>query len=288
VKFKKINEILKRHHNFNENIWDSDSYLGLKYDGGYGRTEEERMSTNGEYGAPYNPYAEPGKDWFKMGRKPFEPFKVWGTTMTCNEEFFRSDTFRTDEDAIMFVGCSLTQGIGIDDEQLVWPWRVGKHFDMKVWNLGMGGMGESYMCWVATEYLHRLNPKAVCMLIPPPGRHHYFKPTDISWDEWWNNPFYHREMGENRGIDRRLCFTQKGLIKNVINSGINMMGQSLKEIMLVNSLCEEKGIPFIVESFDRWIDYEKHGNSDDNHPGPLYHEWVSEYFINELTRELEK
>ena len=66
MKFKKINEILKRHHNFNENIWDSDSYLGLKYDGGYGRTEAERMSTNGEYGAPYNPYAEPGKDWFKM------------------------------------------------------------------------------------------------------------------------------------------------------------------------------------------------------------------------------
>lgn len=256
VKFKKINEIVKRHHTQSKDIWETDEYNEIQY-----------------------------KEYFTHhGYKPFEPFEIWGTTMTCNEEFFRSDTFETDEDAIMFVGCSLTQGIGINDEQLVWPWRVGKHFDMKVWNLGMGGMGESYMCWVATEKLHKLNPKAVCMLIPPPGRHHYFKPTSISWDEWWNNPFYHREHDESKGV----CFTQKGLFTNVINSQNNMMAQSLKEIMLVNSLCEEKGIPFIVESFDRWIDYEKHGNSDDNHPGPLYHEWVSEYFINELTRELEK
>jgi hypothetical protein len=67
-----------------------------------------------------------------------------------------------------------------------------------------------------------------------------------------------------------------------------MYERTMKDIMLINGICEEKGIPFIVESFDRWIDYEKHGYSDYNHPGPLYHEWVSKFFINELTKELEK
>lgn len=251
VKFKKINEIVKKHYNQSKDVWERDEYNEIRF-----------------------------KEYFThRGYKPFESLVSWGTKMTMNEEFFRSDTFDTDEDAIMFIGCSLTMGIGIHDEQKVWPWRVGKHFDMKVWNLGYGGMGEGYISWIATEWLQKLNPKAVCMLIPPPGRHWFWKPIELSWEEWWKDPYWYKDKD---------CFTKKGMWSGVIHSQLNLMSQSIKDIMLINSMCEEKGIPFILESFDRWIDYEKHGWSDENHPGPLYHEWVSEYFINELTRELEK
>ena len=254
MNFRKINDIVKRHHRVEKNIWDRDEYL------------ESQFKSN-----------LPIKD-----KKPWTEYEVWGTKITFNEEFFRSDTFNTDEDGIMFVGCSLTMGVGIDNEQLVWPWIVGKHFDMKVWNLGFGGVGEGFVSWIATEWLQKLNPKAVCMLIPPPGRHHFFKPPQVSWEEWLSEEFCKGWDLGSHGVPN------DGEYKNIINTDINMYERTMKDVMLVKGICSEKKIPFIVESFDRWIDYSKHGKSDYNHPGPLYHEWVSKFFINELTKELEK
>ena len=42
----------------------------------------------------------------------------------------------------------------------------------------------------------------------------------------------------------------------------------------------------MVESYENFIDYDKHGNAKDNHPGPLYHEDVSEFFIKILSKYL--
>ena len=66
----------------------------------------------------------------------------------------------------------------------------------------------------------------------------------------------------------------------------NLYYNTLKDIYSIKSICNDLKIPFIVESYERWIDYEKHGNAKDNHPGPLYHEWVSEFFIKELNESI--
>ena len=82
--------------------------------------------------------------------------------MVLYEHWFRSDRFDTSDDGILFLGCSLSLGVGIDDEQLVWPWIVGKHFNKKVWNLGIGAQGEDMCFKLAQKWIPKLKPSAVC------------------------------------------------------------------------------------------------------------------------------
>ena len=46
-----------------------------------------------------------------------DKLSLYNTDMILNEHWFRSDTFDTNDDGILFLGCSLTLGVGIDDEQ---------------------------------------------------------------------------------------------------------------------------------------------------------------------------
>jgi hypothetical protein len=43
-----------------------------------------------------------------------DKLSLYNTDMIFNEHWFRSDTFDTDEDGILFLGCSLTMGVGIE------------------------------------------------------------------------------------------------------------------------------------------------------------------------------
>jgi|TARA_B100000073_G_scaffold132442_1_gene108429 hypothetical protein len=212
-------------------------------------------------------------------RSNIDTLSLYRTDMVFNEHWFRSDTFDTDDDGILFLGCSLTMGVGIDDEQLVWPWRVGKHFDMKVWNLGMAAQGEDMCFLLGNKWIPKLKPKAVCMLIPPIGRYFFTRPKDVEWLEWKKEPFWFR--------NNQKCFTRNNReMFMTLYEKQNLYYNTLKDIYSIKSICNDLKIPFIVESYERWIDYEKHGNAKDNHPGPLYHEWVSEFFIKELNESI--
>ena len=66
-------------------------------------------------------------DWINHVQFPHEGFDL---TYNVNEDGFRSDSFEG-ENGIVFLGCSLTYGYGLEEWE-VWPWIVGKHFQSKV------------------------------------------------------------------------------------------------------------------------------------------------------------
>ena len=81
------------------------------------------------------------------------------------------------------------------------------------------------------------------------------------------------------------CFTHKNQeMALTLYEKENLYFNCLKDIYSIENIC--KDIPFVVESYEKFIDYEKHGNAKDNHPGTLYHKWVSEFFIKELNESI--
>jgi len=87
-----------------------------------------------------------------------------------NKQGFRCDHF-SEEEGILFLGCSFTFGIGLHEHQ-TWAHKVAEHFGVKCWNLGIPGHGLDLHSYFLQYYLKSELPniKAICVLEPPPDR----------------------------------------------------------------------------------------------------------------------
>lgn len=85
-----------------------------------------------------------------------------------NEHGFRSDSF-TMKDGAMFLGCSLTMGIGIPWES-TWPYLVSQRLGLACWNLGQGGGSSDTLFRLAYNWIPRLHPRMVIVMYPAEER----------------------------------------------------------------------------------------------------------------------
>lgn len=84
---------------------------------------------------------------------------------TFNTHGFRSEEFFQSGDSAMFLGCSLTTGIGVGLEY-TWTHIVAQELGVHNYNLGVGG-GCIDMCFRFAHYwIPQLRPKYVFMLTP--------------------------------------------------------------------------------------------------------------------------
>ena len=88
----------------------------------------------------------------------YEPFEY-----RFNSQGFRCDEFN--QDGIVFLGCSLTLGIGIPQKDS-WPERVAKQLGLPCINLGQGA-GSMDTCFrLASLWIPKLRPRMVILLEP--------------------------------------------------------------------------------------------------------------------------
>lgn len=85
-----------------------------------------------------------------------------------NHQFRTPDDFNTEDEGIIFLGCSHTSGIGLHWNQ-TWVHHICKRYKRKAWNLAIGGMGiqtcyRNLVIWTQKE--RRLKAKKVLLLIP--------------------------------------------------------------------------------------------------------------------------
>ena len=89
---------------------------------------------------------------------------------TVNKHGFRGDNFSTKDDAIMFLGCSFTFGIGVSDED-VWCRNVADKRNKKCWNLGVPGGGNQQIFLMLDSFLESgYRPSEVVILWTEPHR----------------------------------------------------------------------------------------------------------------------
>ena len=188
---------------------------------------------------------------------------------TFNKDGFRSEEFIDSiNDSIVFLGCSLTMGIGMALEDS-WTYKVARSFKLRRYNLGIGG-GSADTCFrLAHHWVPILKPKYVVMLIPPPGRFEVLKSNGISQ--------YSVQSTELHIVN---------FIQEWISSSANTKLNYTKNILAISAICKDLNIPFFVKDIrdtgNEFVDPNNEWARDLMHPGIQWNESVSASFIGEI------
>jgi hypothetical protein len=114
-------------------------------------------------------------------------------TYSFNDDGYRCNSFSTESEfPIVFMGCSLTEGVGLPLNE-VWSYHLhNKIFNMTnknipFWSLGKGGTSIDYAARCFYEYSERLKPKYVFYLMSGISRREYsYESAELS--SWFPNP----------------------------------------------------------------------------------------------------
>ena len=192
-----------------------------------------------------------------------------------NELGFRGDSITKDGFKIMSIGCSLTEGIGVNDTE-TWPAQFCSHIPNSVnLNFGVSGRSNDYISICLLTYYDLIKPDLVLIMYTYPQRREIytkdngvepFMPT-ISWG-WMELTEEGREMQNNLV-----------LLQNENADFINWY----KNHLLIKYFLETKqcnwlwngqiAIPKNYNEFNRFDgDYEIHldKGEDYGHPGPKH------------------
>lgn len=158
-----------------------------------------------------------------------------------NSHGFRTKHFDQVDRPIVCFGCSFTYGVGLPEEY-TWPGIVSKHFNIPVYNLGVPGMGLDVASMYATNWLidEIWRPRAICVLLPPPGRIDFFLPEETHLPP---PPKYRllnlwHELAHN---DERPNRTTKGLLESIPFTSYMMQRRNAQTLKL---LANYLAVPF--------------------------------------------
>lgn len=87
-----------------------------------------------------------------------------------NKQGFRCNHF-SNEEGILFLGCSYTFGVGLHEHQ-TWAYKVAEKYNTNCWNLGIPGHGIDIHSYFVNCHLKEELPnvRAICILQTPPDR----------------------------------------------------------------------------------------------------------------------
>lgn len=172
-----------------------------------------------------------------------------------NEYGFRADTF-DDKPGFMFLGCSFTIGLGVDDAD-IWPRNLSDKYNMRMFNLGQSGSGGDTALRLAHWWFPKLDVRGIFFLEPNINRREFVNIRNgkyiinlltpgltHGWDDWM-------EMAASGETNRY---------------------NSLKNKLALKCLCRSKNIPFFTLD---WQHTDKGGRGKNGrdllHPNEEWH-----------------
>lgn len=198
---------------------------------------------------------------------------------TVNSWGFRSDREydHVPEQCIVTLGCSFTYGTGLCEEQ-IWPSLLAQRLGVSLVNLAVPGHGlDLNSLWLILKSQGIMNPIAVCVYEPPPGR--------ISW-------LQHRapdtvdargQIFTNNLLD--ICETdgninQRGRSRLINNLTLNSMTSSVKNFNTISAWAQSRGVP-LIWSNSIYNPYSSLAR-DLRHFGWEWHQAAADWFFDQL------
>jgi len=204
-------------------------------------------------------------------------------TYTFNKDGFRSEEFTYEpDDSVLFLGCSLTTGIGVDLER-TWTYKVASSLGLRHYNLGVGGGGPDMCFRLAHHWIPRLRPKYVMMLTPYSGRMEVV--VDNAIIQLLPNSLEHLVVVLREKIET----LYNAWLSHPANTDMNLLKCSLG----VKSICDSVGTQLIEIPLDK-LELETlmgpEGWSgtlgrDLLHPGVEWHQAVADKFLGVLQQK---
>jgi hypothetical protein len=91
-------------------------------------------------------------------------------TYTYNELGFRGDSIKKEGFKVMSLGCSITEGVGVNDDE-TWPAQFCKKIENSVnFNFGTGGRSNDFICRCLMSYYDLIKPDLVLIMYTFPHR----------------------------------------------------------------------------------------------------------------------
>jgi|688.fasta_scaffold466143_2 hypothetical protein len=185
-------------------------------------------------------------------------------TYCFNSQGFRDDEF-DQRPAVLAIGCSFTQGIGLKVDQC-WPRQLENLLQKKVWNLGVGGTSLD-TCYRLLEYwIAHLNVDSVFCAVPPISRYEVF--------------INHWEcFSPHNSLDQRPDWL-KGYHKHYLAYDKNFELNRRKNIHAMQDICRQHNVSFYVDYLDNF-------KSDTDardllHQGPPAHVKLAQDFFKQI------
>ena len=213
-------------------------------------------------------------------------------TYTYNSLGFRGDEYTKEGFKVMSIGCSHTEGVGLNDNE-TWSHQLCKLIPNSVdCNFGFGGRSNDYVVRCLLTYYDLVKPNLVLIMYPNQDRREYYTNTG-GIEPFAYNPWGHLvETEEGKETYQNLM--------SVANNEENFVNW-YKNHLLITYFLKDKGIPFIWngshlynatdepnrfdDDYRNFIDFGKDGA----HSGPKHNKQYAENlykFIYELKNNL--
>ena len=182
-----------------------------------------------------------------------------------NSHGFRTDEFISNENSIMFLGCSHTMGIGLPNHG-VWPYLVSKRLNMTCVNLATGGSSPDTAFRMCLGFIDKIKPKIVIYMQPPVGRFELLSPDEVI------NITVHQQHNMSNYYDL--------WASTEYNNDLNYLKASLS----INSLCKDRNTKFVMTSYEDIKNF-SHPNSlarDLSHFGIKTHFLFANNLVNRI------
>lgn len=210
-------------------------------------------------------------------------------TYTYNELGFRGDSIYSKGFKIMSIGCSNTEGVGVNDEE-TWPRQLSKFITHGVdFNFGASGRSNDFICRCLLSYFNLIKPDLVLVMYTSPQRREvYTKNHGVKPYMPGNSWNYLRETEDGRRIQNNLTEVQN-YNEDLVNWYKNHL---LIKLFLESRKCNwlwngSFNIPEEYEEFNRFdgeyfhhpfLDY----GTDGGHPGPMHNKLYAEKLFKHI------
>ena len=198
---------------------------------------------------------------------------------------------QTETESIMFLGCSMTFGIGVHKEK-TWPYLVAKELGLKEINLGIPGGNLDSAYRVYSYWQSRIKSKYTCLLFPP-GKRFECDQTSTQFVTETHPEGSHRfvQLGHwtlNQMSKRLPPFKEEHwpevavwLEESYFSDQMTAIN-TRKNIDAISNIAKETNSTLFYTSTE--CSGVKHDTKarDNVHPGPQWHEQMAEKFINEI------
>jgi lysophospholipase L1-like esterase len=196
-------------------------------------------------------------------------------TYTYNDLGFRGDSSTKEGFRIMSLGCSLTEGIGVNDNE-TWPAQLCSHIPNSVnLNFGVSGRSNDFISRCLLSYFDLIKPDLVLIMYTYPTRKEYY--TNLGGVE----PFI---PGQSWGYLRESPIGHKvQVMKTMLQNDNEDFINWYKNHLLITNFLETKKIPFVwndsiletsyTDTNKFYFNYQPYldWGLDGSHPGPEQH-----------------
>ena len=220
-------------------------------------------------------------DWVENGVVKEIDYKI-------NIHGCRSKNFNEilDKPIIIGIGCSITYGVGLRQEQ-TWLHNLAEKLNCEYVNLSMPGCSLAITSLFCCEYVLKIfkNVKAVFVFVPPPNRLELLSYTDIGESL---NPIEEQDihvedflvdLEQARDENRKFNNIEKKILRSLDHTTFL---KTLKDQKMIEYKCQNLNIPYYSLDSSTFIvptDLPKYKKARDLlHDGPQYHEDITNDF----------